>query len=803
MLPLLLCLLLSDDLSTIRSALADGQPEQALTLADKAVKDQPQSAQAWLLRGQAHEMLRRFEEARQDLDKAVERDPKLADAYQQRGTTNFMLGKMKESLADFDRYLELRPAMRARHWQRGITCYYLGEFDEGRKQFQGYEQVDTNDVENAVWHYLCNARLVGKEKARQEMLKIGKDNRVPMMQVYDLFAGKLKPADILTAIDQPSTYPLEKRRFYGHLYLGLYWESEGDRLKTLEHLTEAGKQNVGQHYMWDVARVHRQRLLAPRPQDTPRRASRPTKPAGPFVKQWHATGKQGVVVAGGPESVAIGLEILKAGGNAADAAAATLMAQTVTDAHNYCFGGEVPIIVHNAQRHAVEVLSGQGAAPRLATREFFVQRQGIPKFGTESPTVPAVLDALVTLLERHGTRTFADITTPTIAVLERNEQPWHADMARTLRRLIDAEKEAGGDRLRGLRLVADCFYRGPIAHDIDSWARAEGSLLRYSDLATHVTRVEEPLRLDYRGHTIYKCGAWTQGPFLLQSLQLLEGFDLKSLADTADAIHLQAEAMKLALADRDVYLADPLFVDVPLREMLAPGYATLRRPLIDLQHASLVQRPGDPRRGKALLEGADLRHGLAGPTNDTTTCMVADGKGNVVTATPSGWSGVLAGKTGVWLGSRLQSFNTWQGHPNCIEPGKRPRITLTPTLVLKDGKPAYAISVAGGDLQDQVTLQLLVQLLDYGRDAQKAVTAPRFSTDHHVGSFGQAAPKLGDLVVNPTVGEKVLNELKSRGHKVDAKPAAIGAPSVLRINPTTGEMEVAGDPRSGRHAAGF
>src|SRR5262249_40203013 len=158
----------------------------------------------------------------------------------------------------------------------------------------------------------------------------------------------------------------------------------------------------------------------------------------------------------------------------------------------------------------------------------------------------------------------------------------------------------------------------------------------------------------------------------------------------------------------DVYYADPLFVTVPLQELLSAKYAGIRRPLIDPQHASLTERPGNPRAGKALLDAPETRSGLGGPANDTTTCVVADGHGNIVAATPSGFSGALAGHTGVWLGSRLQCFNTWPGHPNCIEPGKRPRITLTPTLVLKDGKPVLAVSVAGGDGQDQTTVQLLV-----------------------------------------------------------------------------------------------
>src|SRR5262249_27937268 len=162
-----------------------------------------------------------------------------------------------------------------------------------------------------------------------------------------------------------------------------------------------------------------------------------------------------------------------------------------------------------------------------------------------------------------------------------------------------------------------------------------------------VTRVEEPVTLDYHGHTIYKCGVWTQGPCLLQTLQLLEPFDLKGMGQNKpETIHVMAEALKLALADRDVYYADPLFESVPLTELLAKPYADLRRPLIDLRKASLEQRPGDPRAGKALLEGAALKFGIGGPANDTTTCVVADAQGNMVAATPSGWSGVQAGATG-------------------------------------------------------------------------------------------------------------------------------------------------------------
>ncbi len=524
-------------------------------------------------------------------------------------------------------------------------------------------------------------------------------------------------------------------------------------------------------------------------------------PAGLAAMSSHATGRRGVVVAGGAEAVAAGVAIMEVGGNAIDAAVATLLAQTVTDSGSFCFGGEVPILVYDATRGVVEVIAGQGTAPRLATREHFEAKGGIPASGIQSAAVPATLDALLTALDRFGTRKFAQVAAPTLRILDRHEQPWHDDLARTIRRLVTAE-EGSVDRRRGLRLVADAFYRGPIAREIDAWSRSHGGLLRYGDLAAHVTRVEEPVTADYRGFTVVKCGPWTQGPALLQALQLLGGFDLRTMgAGSPGAVHLSVEALKLALADRDTYYGDPIFVDVPLAGLLARDYVAKRRTLIDPAHASLELRPGDPFLGEPLRKTSDPFTGQGGPANDTSTCLVADQFGNVVAATPSGWSGVLAGETGVWLGSRLQSLDTRAGHPNVIEPGKRPRVTLTPTLVLKGGKPVFAVSVAGGDLQDQVTLQVLENLIDFRLSADAAVTAPRFQTAHHIGSFRQTPPKLGSLEIDAGVDESTVKELKRLGHRVEVVNPPIAAPTVLRIDAESGRIDAAGDSRAGRHAA--
>jgi len=371
--------------------------------------------------------------------------------------------------------------------------------------------------------------------------------------------------------------------------------------------------------------------------------------------------------------------------------------------------------------------------------------------------------------------------------------------------LIAAEKAEPNDRIRGLRLVADYFYRGPIAREMDAWMRANGGLIRYTDLATFVTRIEDPAQVNYRGHTVYKCGAWNQGPYLLETLKLLEGFDLEGMGhNSADYVHVCAESLKLGLADRDVYYADPLFADVPLGPLLSTKYADLRRPLIDMKKASQVQRPGDPRNLKALLEKTELPTGVGGPAKDTTTCVVADRWGNVVAATPSGFNGVVAGKSGIWLGCRLQSFNTWAGHPNCIEPGKRPRITLSPGMVFKDGKPLILVSCAGGDGQDQACLQGILSCLEFGLRPEEAVTRPRFGTDHFMTSFKQGPPRLGNLILPRNFDPKIAKELAARGHKIQPFGSAANTRLVvLRIYHETGVFEAAGDPNGRRSAAAY
>ncbi|MFP6873019.1 MAG: gamma-glutamyltransferase, partial [Verrucomicrobiales bacterium] len=435
---------------------------------------------------------------------------------------------------------------------------------------------------------------------------------------------------------------------------------------------------------------------------------------------WKDSGKGGAVAAGQAESVAAGIRILKQGGNAADAAAATLLALAITDYGLFAIGGEVPLIIYDAGKKEVKVLSGLGAAPLDPEAIKWYYKNGIPANGSmKSAPVPGALDLVVTALKLYGTVSFKQAVQPALELLDAKGAPWHTDLAVTLRKLIAREDETAGSRAEKLTAVRDRFYKGDIADDLEAWYIKSGAFLRKRDLENHRTRIEDPVSVTYRGYRIFKCGPWTQGPYLCQTLKLLEGFELKEMGHLSSGyIHTVIESLKLAMADRDEYYGDPLFTEVPLKSLLSDEYTVLRRKLIDPGNASRAIRPGDPYGPgplKARDEPAESTSDI--PVQDTTTCVVADRWGNVVAATPSAnvyrQEDPMGGPTGVSYGNRLRSLNTTPGHPNCIQPGKRPRITLTPTLVLKDGRPILAISVAGGDLQDQATLNLLLDFIEF------------------------------------------------------------------------------------------
>jgi gamma-glutamyltranspeptidase/glutathione hydrolase len=535
---------------------------------------------------------------------------------------------------------------------------------------------------------------------------------------------------------------------------------------------------------------------------------------GVHGENWKANSSTGVVAGGGAGAVAAGIEVLERDGNAADAAVATILALTVTDHGECSIGGEVPLLIFDASSQEVKALSGQGRAPLSPAAIEWYMEHGIPAGGVRMAPVPSVVDLCVTTLQRYGTKTFGEVVSPALALLDAGGEPWHPKLAVTLRRMVDEEHRTPGGREEKLQAATDRFYgrnrhRNDIAEELEEFYLERGGFLRRADLAAHVTVVEDPVTVDYRGYTVCKCGPWTQGPFLCQALRLLEGFDLKSMGHlSADYVHVVVEAIKLAMADRDEYYGDPAFVDVPLALLLSDAYSAMRRPLIDLQRASVEARPGDPHRMRPVKGPGVFRPGIGG----TTTCVVADRWGNVVAATPSAnvcHDGHSGGRAGVTYGNRLRSLNTTPGHPNCIQPGKRPRITLTPTLVLEDGRPVLAISVAGGDLQDQATLNLLLDFVEFGLLPEAAVVAPRFATAHHQDSFdpnpdrSRTFLQAGSLTLSDRVDQAVQAELTRRGHEVQAKAAPIANPVMLYRDQESGVLHAAGDPASGRHAAGM
>ncbi len=520
---------------------------------------------------------------------------------------------------------------------------------------------------------------------------------------------------------------------------------------------------------------------------------------------WHAAGKGGAVAAQNPRAVAAGIEMLEKGGNAVDAAVATMIVASIMDYGMFCIGAEVPFMIYDAKTKKVKTMSGLGRAPLDENGIKWYFENAIPaNGGIKAVPVPGAVGLFFDSLSAYGTMDFATVVAPALRILDQGGQDWYDELAATFRKLVDAERAPAGTRVHKLQMARARFYSGDIADELIAYYRAAGSFLTKADLAAHRTLIEDPVVVQYRGYEVYKCGTWTQGPYLCQTLQILEGFDLRKMGHlSADYIHVLAEALKLGLADRDYFYGDPEFVDVPMKQLLSQEYGDLRRALIDEESASMEVRPGDPMRMKALNEKPGrYRPGPGG----TTTCVVADKWGNFVAATPSGNAPYnICQSLGVAHGNRLRSLNTTPGHPNRIEAGKRPRITLTPTLVLKDGAPVLAISVAGGDLQDQTTLNCLLNFVEFGMLPKDAVSSPRFSTRHHENSFNPDRKReivgLGRLTLQDTIPQEVKQNLVKRGHQVDSAGGAIAAPVMLYHDRKTDILHVAGDPRAGRHAA--
>lgn len=554
-----------------------------------------------------------------------------------------------------------------------------------------------------------------------------------------------------------------------------------------------------------------------------------------------------VVAAGRTLAADAGARLLASGGNAIDAGVATIFASAVVEISHFGLGGEAPIIIYSAREQRVIVINGQGPAPRAASPAMFAGQAAVPGNGPNGATIPAVVDAAALALERYGTKSLGEVLAPAIELADgfpmyqflanylaserKASEPYawtmrtyypdgrltragemfrQPNLAATLRALAAAEaaaRAAGASREQGIQAGRDAFYKGPIASRITAAVRDAGGVMTDEDLSSYRGRIEEPATSTYRGYTVHKAGFWNQGPALLQTLKILEGFDLARMGiGSADALHTITESIKLAYADRDHYYADPDFATVPSAALLSSEYAAVRRPLVDPRRASLEHRPGDPERLGALLKttaappvGAPGRE-----PGDTTAMQVVDAEGNLFSATPSsGWllgGAFVAGDTGVPMSNRMQAFRLDPASPNVLAGGKRPRTTLTPTVVTKDGRPFLAIGTPGGDSQDQQILLVLLNIIDFGLDVQAAIEAPRINSLHPQSSFDDHRAQPGVLEVERTVAPAVIEELRARGHVVRLRPAYGISTGIVAagIDPASGKRRGGADPRRER-----
>jgi gamma-glutamyltranspeptidase/glutathione hydrolase len=572
-----------------------------------------------------------------------------------------------------------------------------------------------------------------------------------------------------------------------------------------------------------------------------------------FTTRPEIVGSFGVVASTHWLGTAAGMRILEKGGNAFDAAVAIGFALQVVEPHLNGFGGEVPIIFHDARSGKARVLCGQGNTPSAASIEHFTELglDIIPGSGFLAACVPGSFGAWMTLLSDYGTMTVADVletaityardgyvmlprissAIETVAPLFRSEWPTSAevylrdgvpaagslftnpDLASTYERMVRASQDTPGSREQKIEGARKAFYEGFIAEAIDKFVRTpamdtsgtrHAGLLTGQDLAAWKATYEEPLSLGYGAFEVLKPGPWTQGPVFLQQLALLKGFDLSQLDPVGDEfVHLVTECSKLAFADREKYYGDPNFVDVPMARLLSPEYSDQRRKLVG-EGASLEFRPGfidgynhdvpyavaqagdqatalgagEPT--VATLKTASLGTGeptigkLGSVRGDTVHLDVIDRHGNVVSATPSGgWlqsSPVIPG-LGFALGTRAQMFWLKPGLPSSLAPGKRPRTTLSVSLLYRDGKPYGSFGTPGGDQQDQWSSVFFLRHVHHRMNLQSSIDAPMFHNDHMPSSFFPRQAKPGSLTVESRFSEEVRAKLARRGHLVDVVDA--------------------------------
>ena len=567
-------------------------------------------------------------------------------------------------------------------------------------------------------------------------------------------------------------------------------------------------------------------------------------------------GDFGIVSAGRHYTVSAGTRILAKGGNATDAGVAAVFAGSVTEISHFGFGGEAPTIIHDVKTGKTVAISGQGYAPALAKPEVFAADGVVPGNGPNGGTIPAMLDAMCLALQHNGTMTLHEVMEPAIGFADgfimyeflhkvfvsqkKATEKWgkwsydtyypgghtpltgeyfrQPNLAKTMRAVAESSRKtyaATKDRVKAIQAGRDTFYKGDIARRIGAAVQADGGLIRYEDLAAYHGKVEAPQTTSFYGYTVCKAGFWSQGPTQLMLLNILEAANIKSMKPGSEIyLHTLAEALKLAFDDRNAYFGDPDFVQVPMEGLLSKGYAAERAKLIGTT-ASLEHRYGDPyafetkvkKKGPPFVPR--VLKAKTGPTADTTSVQVVDKHGNLFSCTPSsGWllgGAYVAGDTGVPLSNRMTVFDLDPASPNVIAPHKRPRTTLSPAMVLKDGKPYLAIGTPGGDNQDQQICNVLLRVLAFDEPLQAAIEAPRVNSNHFHDSFGNKRDAPGELEIENRVPKDVRDGLTARGHKLKVLgPFGVSTGIVaVGVVPATGSLRGGADVRRERYAFGW
>lgn len=560
-------------------------------------------------------------------------------------------------------------------------------------------------------------------------------------------------------------------------------------------------------------------------------------------------GRHWVAITGKPLAATAGAMIFQQGGNAVDAACA-MIAATATMWDTLSWGGETQALIYNPHTRKVIGINALGVAPTGATPDFF-KRKGMnypPEFGPLAAVTPGTPGGILTMLAGFGTLSLKDVLAPAMNLaegysieaeaadsIERNKErirEWpysravlltHAGEAReaphageifrqpdllaTLQKLVDAEQAAlssGKDRKQAIYAAYDRFYKGDVGEEFVRGVAEQGGLITMQDLAKWQVHIEEPVMTNYHGIEVYKLTTWVQGPVMLQTLNILENFNLKAMGyNSAQYIHTLYQAMNLAYADRDFYYGDPYFPpEEPVRGLLSKEYAKERSKLLNPDRNDVAVRPGDPypfQGGKnpyrAMLEKwayrpleatADAREFEENFRRGTTSVEATDAEGWVVSVTPSGgWiPAVIAGKTGVGMSQRMQSFvlDPAENPFNVLEPGKRPRATLTPSLALKDGKPLLSFAVQGGDTQDQNLLQFFLNVVEFGMNVQEATEAANITSYQMHDSFGEHESKPGKLTLNASTSPETIEQLRKMGYDIETKDRTSGPINAIWVD---------------------